>query len=380
MGNSSKYTTSNLLSIREEILAFLLIVICVSAGFSQTESNLTGWHLIGYSFKDGSMQKETVLAGTTSQMNDVISFRGEKGNIEITQNRFDVKTGKLLAGVTYQVIWTNPPAILRPMEKISLDYKLNTMSSLSWKAPQQSVYINQGLYGVYFFTPDGTKYITKDINSKLTSQKEIEKGTKGAKRIIQLSFGNGFAAIYNYEWREGNTTEKQIINDTQSANAWHFTGYLFKDGTLQKESVLAGTSSKMNDVISFQGNKGNIEITHNRYDVKTGKLLAGVIYKVLWTDPPANLRPDEKISLDFQLVTMSTVSWKAPQQSVYLNQGLSGIYFITPDGTKFITKDVKSKLTTEKVIEKGSKGVKRALLLNFGNGFSATYNYEWREF
>jgi hypothetical protein len=266
------------------------------------------------------------------------------------------------------------------MEKISLDYKLSTKSSLSWKAPQQSVYINQGLYGVYFFTPDGMKYINKDINSKLTSQKEIEKGTKGAKRIIQLNFGNGFSAIYNYEWIDGNTKGNQVITNNQSIAAWQFTGYSFKDGSLEKETVLAGTTSKMEDKISFKGDKGNIEITQNRYDIKTGKLLAGVSYQVIWEDPPAMLKPTEQISLKFELNTKSSFSWKAPQQSVHFNQGLYGIYFITPDGTRYITKDIKSLLTTEKAVEKGSKGMKRVIQVNFGNGFAAMYNYEWKEY
>lgn len=56
--------------------------------------------------------------------------------------------------------------------------------------------------GVYFITPEGAKHITKDIRTRLTTEKVIEKGTKGAKRFIQMNFGNGFVATYDYEWRE----------------------------------------------------------------------------------------------------------------------------------------------------------------------------------
>ncbi|MBE0653036.1 MAG: hypothetical protein IH594_04525 [Bacteroidales bacterium] len=184
------------------MLTFLLVLLCMGTGFAQTPSGVSGWQLTDYSFKDGTLQKESVLAGTTSRMNDVISYKGDKGNIEITQNRYDVKTGKLLAGVTYRVLWTDPPTILIPDEKGSLDFELATISSLTWKAGQQSMHLNQGLNGNYFVTPDGTKYITKDIKTRLTTEKVIDKGTKGAKRVLQMNFGNGFSATYNYEWRD----------------------------------------------------------------------------------------------------------------------------------------------------------------------------------
>ncbi len=184
------------------MLTFLIVLLGMSTSYSQTASSLSGWYLTGYSFKDGTLQKESVLAGTTSKMKDVISYKGNEGDIEITQNRYDLKTGKLLAGVTYRVLWTDPPAVLNPDEKSSLDFELTTISSVSWKAPQQSMHLNQGSNGNYFITPDGTKYITKDIKTRLITEKVIDKGTKGAKRVLQMNFGNGFSATYNYEWRD----------------------------------------------------------------------------------------------------------------------------------------------------------------------------------
>ncbi|MDZ7615198.1 MAG: hypothetical protein U5K51_16995 [Flavobacteriaceae bacterium] len=85
--------------------------------------------------------------------------------------------------------------------------------------------MNQGLNGVYFVTPDGTKYITKDINSTLSSEKVIDKGTKGAKRMVQMNFGNGFSATYNYEWRDGNATAIAPVVESKSGNGWHLTNY-----------------------------------------------------------------------------------------------------------------------------------------------------------
>ncbi len=379
MKKLSKYLKSFIQGI-SRLSASLILIVYTSHAYAQTGSVETGWYLTNYTFKDGSLEKESVLAGTTSRMKDIISYKGDKGNIEVTHNRYDVKSGKLLAGVTYKVIWTDPPAVLSTSEKNSFDFELKTLSSLTWKVPQISMNLNQGLYGVYFITPEGTKYISNDTKARLSSEKLIEKGTKGAKRVLQMNFGNGFSATYNYEWREGITTEKQIVDEKRNISGWHMASYSFKDGSLEKESVLAGTTSRMKDVISYKGDKGNIEVTHNRYDVKSGKLLAGVTYKVIWTDPPAVLSTTEKNSFDFELKTLSSLTWKVPQISMNLNQGLYGVYFVTPDGTKYIAVDTKTSLSTEKLIEKGTKGAKRVLQMNFGNGFSATYNYEWREF
>ena len=61
------------------MLISLVVILCVGTSFSQTSSNVSGWHLINYTFKDGSLSKETVLMGTTSRMKDVISYKGDKG-------------------------------------------------------------------------------------------------------------------------------------------------------------------------------------------------------------------------------------------------------------------------------------------------------------
>lgn len=185
-----------------KLILITLLLININVVKSQPASNQSGWQLTGYSFKDGTLQNETVLAGTASKMKNVISYKGDKGSIEITQNRFDVTSGKLLAGVTYAVNWTDPPTILIPGEKSFLEYEVRTISSLTWKVPQQSMHLNQGLNGIYFVTPDGMKYFTKDFKARLTTEKAIEKGSKGTKRIIQINFGNGFSATYNYEWKE----------------------------------------------------------------------------------------------------------------------------------------------------------------------------------
>ncbi|MBP7416153.1 MAG: hypothetical protein KA831_05835 [Pyrinomonadaceae bacterium] len=182
-------------------MALGLLITSASFGFSQTASNGPGWYLTNYSFKDGSYQKQSVLMGTTLKLKDVVSFKGTKGNLRISHLRYYVSNRKTVASITYQVTWTDPATFIKPGAKTSFVFGLSTVSALTWKAPQQSMHINQGM-GVYFVTPDGTKYMTKDIRSKLTTEKVIEKGSRGTKRIIQMNFGKGFTATYNYEWRD----------------------------------------------------------------------------------------------------------------------------------------------------------------------------------
>ncbi|GAB1343449.1 hypothetical protein [Gemmatimonas sp.] len=181
-------------------MLFALVAVA-NTGVAQSPANGPGWYLTGYTFKDGTLEKESALAGSGARMKDRVSFVGDRGNLEITQHRTDIKTGKLLAGVTYRVTWSEPPALLKPQEKAAFDYEVKTQSSLVWKIPQQTAHINQGASGVYFVAPNGAKYLTKDIRATLTTEKVIDNGRPGAKRVLQMNFGNGFAASYSYEWR-----------------------------------------------------------------------------------------------------------------------------------------------------------------------------------
>lgn len=341
----------------------------------------SGWYFTGYTFKDGTMQKESLLAGTSAKLKDVISYKGAKGSITITHNRLDGTSGKLLHGVSYMVSWTDPAGLLQAGTKYSVNYALKTISSQTWKAPQQTVYFNQGPGGVYFVSPQGTKYISTDLSAQLKMEKEVVKGSKGQTREIQVNMGNGFAAIYRYEWREGlkPVGPAPVIAESGRKPGWYFTGYLLKDGTLQKESLLAGTSAKLKDVISYKGGRGSMTITHNRLDGASGKLLHGVSYQVNWTDPADLLEPGTHYTVNYTLKTISSRTWKAPQQSVYFNQGLSGVYFVTPQAAKYINSDMSAELKMDKEVAKGSKGQQREIQVNLGNGFVALYRYEWKD-
>ena len=366
-------------SVIKKYLFLIIMILIGNTIYTQQSGTSAGWHFTSYEFKDGSTKNYSNLMGTSSKMYDTISYKGAKGNMTITHNRYDVKTGILLAGVSYQVIWKDPAALLMAENKSFVNFSLKKISSTKWATPHNSINLNHGLSGIYFVSSDGTKYFNTDVSTTLTSEKNIPKGTKGQKKTIQVNLGNGYIFTYNYEWRDGITvvpTEQPAASINQ--NAWHFTNYEFKNGSLKKYSNLMGTSSKMYDTISYKGVKGNMTITQDRYDVKTGKLLAGVTYQIVWTDPASQLIAGEESSVNFSLKTIATKSWTPPNSSVRYNQGIYGIYFLAPDGKKYFTKDVSTTLTTEKVIAEGSKGLKKFIQVNLGNGFMFTYNYEWR--
>jgi len=369
----------NKTSIRKIYLLIIMILIGHSI-YAQQSGTSSGWYFTSYEFKNGTLKKYSNLMGTSSKMYDTISYKGAKGNMTINHSRYDDKTGKLLAGVTYKVVWTDPALVLFADQKTTMNFSLERISSTAnWTPPNNSIQFNQGLYGIYYKSPDGNKYFSKNINTTLTIEKVIEKGRKGLKKNVQVNLGNGYMFTYHYEWRDGITTvptEQPAV--TTNKNAWHFTSYEFKNGSLKKYSNLMGTSSKMYDTISYKGVKGNMTITHDRYDVKTGKLLAGVTYQIVWSDPATLLLTGEKSSVNYSLKTIATKSWTAPNSSLHFNQGMYGIYFLSPDGKKYFTKDMSTTLTTEKVITEGSQGSKRFIQVNLGNGFMFTYNYEWR--
>lgn len=177
------------------------VLITRNTTTSSSQNRTQVWKLKEVKFTDATAYSETVLAGTTSYMYDQIGFTGSQNNLIISHYRYDKKTNKLLAGRKYQVIWTDPPEYLVVGEKISIEYETKSMESIVWKMLQNSININQGM-GVSFAAPDGTKYIDKDMKALFTSEKVIEKGTKGQTRVIQVVHADGFKTEYFYEWIE----------------------------------------------------------------------------------------------------------------------------------------------------------------------------------
>lgn len=165
--------------------------------------NQPGWYFVKYEFIDGTNTSEKPLAGTSDYMIDVVKFSGGKGNIEIVKKRNDKSSGKLLAGVTYNVNWTDPQTYIAAGEKIKLNYTLKTISTTaSWKPDQQMAKFSQGIYGINLANSAGEIYFNKDFSSEIVSQKPLEKGAKDKEqKTLTIFLGGSFQAVYYYEWR-----------------------------------------------------------------------------------------------------------------------------------------------------------------------------------
>lgn len=171
------------------------------------------------------------------------------------------------------------------------------------------------------------------------------------------------------------STESISVTMTQ---VWKLKEVKFTDATDIIETVLAGTNSYMYDVIKYTGGQNNLIISRNRYDKETNKLLAGREYQVIWTNPSEYLTPGQKYTINYELKTLASLTWKPNQNTIYMDQGL-GVNFSAPDGTKYITQDMKADFTSDKAVEKGTKGKTRIIQLNHGDGFKTEYIYEWIE-
>lgn len=365
----------------KKFLLFAIVLLSVCITYAQG-----GWKFVGYEFIDGTKTTETVLAGTSDYMVDVAKFSGTKGNIEIVKKRNDKSSGKLLAGVTYNVTWTDPQNTIFPGDIIRMNYTLKTISSTSWKPEQQSAKFEQGIYGIYLANTAGEIYFNKDFSSQISSQKAIDKGYKDKEiKKLVVNMGSGFKAVYSYEWNatltRSNITETPT-NTTVSGNkpGWYFVKYEFYDATNTSEKPLAGTSDYMVDVVKFSGNKGNIEIVKKRNDKSSGKLLAGVTYNVVWTDPQTYIAAGEKIKLNYTLKTISTTaSWRPDQQMAKFSQGVYGLNLANSAGEIYFNKDFSSEIISQKPLEKGAKEKdQKNLTIFLGGSFKAIYHYEWR--
>lgn len=172
-------------------------------GGNSSASNGPGWYFTNIITTGESRVGEPhPLMGTTSYMYDEYNADGEKNDLTITHNRYDYDSKDLLAGLTYRVVWTDPPQYMPAGSKASMDFERTTISTFNgWKAADISANLNQG-WTVYFVGGDGTKYIQQDMKINMTMEKEIEKGSTGSKKRIQIILGEGWTYEYHYEWRE----------------------------------------------------------------------------------------------------------------------------------------------------------------------------------
>ena len=371
------------------LLLLFVFNLVVVLGITQPPVTKGGWKLTDYSFVDGTKTVDRVLAGTSAYMEDIIKYEGSKGNIIIHFNRYDKSSRKLLAGVNYNVQWTNPESEIFPGDFIRIKYTLKTISSLTWTPDPQSIYFNQGYNGIYMTNDLGEKYFKKDFSGVLSGKTAVDKGVKaGQKRTITMNMGAGFKAIYTYVWDPElvkTRVQKDIKEEksvTKGKTGWYFTRWEYivspADGSKTGHFANGDTYS---DVSVGVGNKNNFSTTKTRID-KNGKTIARGKAVTTWTDPPKYFSDTELPSITVKRTVES--SWGINQFSISFDManinpggGTAGkINFVTPDAKTHIQK-FDGTMKAPKIIKGNKHGDQRAIIFHL-NGYGFKYYYEWR--
>lgn len=369
----------------------LLIVLSIFSFTiqAQTTSTKGGWKQTAYEFVDGTKTVDRVLAGTSDYMEDITKYEGSKGDIIIHFNRYDKSSGKLLAGVDYNVQWTNPESEIFPGDFIRIKYTLKTISSMTWTPDQQFIYFNQGYNGIYMTNDLGEKYLKKDFSGVLSGKIAVDKGVKaGQERTITMNMGAGFKAIYTYVW-DPELVKTRVQEDIKEENSlaegktgWYFTRWEYivsvSDGS---KSGHFNNGDPYSEVNSAKGDKNNFTTTVTRLD-KKGNTIASGKAVTIWTDPPKYFSDTELPSIEVDRTVES--SWGINQFSISFdlkdtNPGggsFGKINFATPDAKTFV-QEFKGTMKAPKIIKGNKHGDEKAIIFHF-NGYGFKYYYEWR--
>jgi hypothetical protein len=365
-----------------------LLSFCIHA---QNTPDKGGWKLVKYSFTDGTKTVDRVLAGTSDYMEDVTKYEGEKGDITIFINRYDKSSHKFLAGVNYNVKWTNPQSEIFPGENIKMTYVLKTITNKTWTPPSQSAVFNQGLYGIKLKNSAGEEVFKSDFNSKLISAKTIEKGYKlNEEKTLTVDMGGGFKAIYAYHWdpelQKTNVKEEdaKVIPSQGNKTGWYFLRWEYivspVDGTKTGHFANGDIYSEVNQA---SGKKNNFTNTITRID-KNGKTIASGEANTIWSDPPTYFSVSELPTIDIKRNVKS--DWGINKFSISFDMkdtkpggGSSGkINFTTPNGESYF-QSFTGTLKPPKITKGAKQGDQKAIIFHI-NGYGFKYYYEWREY
>ena len=171
---------------------------------------------------------------------------------------------------------------------------------------------------------------------------------------------------------------------------WYFTRWEYIMSSVDvslvggRENRVMGTSSGyIIDFCEGTGDKNNFTVSVRRtYD--DGSPVASGSSVTTWTDPPEFIAEGQKPSFNVKRVTES--SWGINKfyttiDMENINPGggtAGGIGFVTPDGESSLV-NYEGTYESAKGMPKGSKGSKKAIIVNIGNGYGFKYYYEWRQ-
>jgi len=156
------------------------------------------------------------------------------------------------------------------------------------------------------------------------------------------------------------------------------------------KSTQTGTGAVLLDYYKDEGVHGNMLFTVRRTD-GNGNYLVGSSWRVVWMDPDKFLPAGQQASLYIEHELIA--DWGTPAVSANFDVpdmepnrvSSSPIRFLHDHGTDNPYKDTRAEvfnaketLYTEKPLPEGKAGDRRAIYINFGQGYGMRYTYEWQ--
>jgi hypothetical protein len=170
-----------------------------------------GWHFTRWEYIMSSVDVSLVGArqGRTSAGDGILDYskgEGDKNNFTVSVWR-TYDDGDHIASGSSVTTWTDPPEFIAEGQKPSFNVKRVTESSwginqFNTKIDMEDINPGGATAGaISFVTPDGESYIV-NYEGTFESAKGMPKGSKGSKKAIIVSIGNGYGFKYYYEWQE----------------------------------------------------------------------------------------------------------------------------------------------------------------------------------
>jgi len=144
-----------------------------------------------------------------------------------------------------------------------------------------------------------------------------------------------------------------------------------------------GTTDKIYDYSEGKGEKNNFTISVWRTNEKGGVIASGSAVTA-WTDPPEFIEEGQKPSFNLKQITESSWGITGFHANIDIEEikpsgaTAGAINFLASDGTNYV-KNYEGKFEAAKGMPKGSKGSKKAILVDLGNSYGFKYCYEWKE-
>jgi hypothetical protein len=147
------------------------------------------------------------------------------------------------------------------------------------------------------------------------------------------------------------------------------------------------------DTYQDSGSKGDIKLSHVRTDEGGGTVFASVQWEIVWSDPAAWLPGGQTASFEVEHKVIEAKTWTPPALTAIFDMPDMGMgrsssspnRFHQPNGSQGTYSDtreqvsgMKATMTTELALPTGKAGDRRAIYINFGDGYGMRYTYEWK--